>query len=191
MIHQPYSEMRLEDYILSSAANVQQCWGIAATSNGKSVRVRQNSKRQCDTAILSFPITQSKMSTSRFTSSQQRWSAVVSRNPDAVGSFVYAVKTTKIYCKPDCKARLARQANVNFYDSGPLAEEAGFRACKRCKPELIASQQEDPLLGKIRHAVYLVEDSASRGIKISLGELSSEVGLSKWHLQRVFTKRKF
>ncbi|OCT43993.1 hypothetical protein CLCR_00126 [Cladophialophora carrionii] len=129
-----------------------------------------------------------KRTTTVFSNPQQRWSAIVSRNPDAAGSFVYAVKTTGIYCRPDCKARLARRANVVFFDSGPLAQEAGYRACKRCKPELLASQQEDPLVGKIRHAVFLVEDHASRGQKISLGDLSHQVGLSKWHLLRVFRR---
>lgn len=128
------------------------------------------------------------MTTTAFSSPQDRWSAISSRNPDAVGVFVYAVKTTGIYCRPDCKARLARQANIVFFESGPQAEEAGYRACKRCKPDLLASEEEDPLLAKIRHAVELVEETASRGQKISLHELSAQVGLSKWHLQRVFKK---
>ena len=109
----------------------------------------------------------------------------MSRNSDAVGEFVYAVRTTGIYCRPDCKARLARQANVAFFDSGSLAEEAGYRACKRCKPNLLVSE-EDPLLVKIRRAVDLVKETASQGQKISLHQLSSQVGLSKWHLQRCF-----
>lgn len=128
------------------------------------------------------------MTTATFSSPQDRWSAISSRNPDAVGVFVYAVKTTGIYCRPDCKARLARQANIVFFESGPQAEDAGYRACKRCKPDLLASEEEDPLLAKIRHAVELVEETASRGQKISLQELSTQVGLSKWHLQRVFKK---
>ncbi len=128
------------------------------------------------------------MTTPPFSTAHARWSAVVSRNSDAVGAFVYAVKTTGIYCRPDCKARLARQANVIFFDSGPRAEEAGYRACRRCRPELLESQQEDRLLTQIRHAVNLVEDNASRGQKISLAELASQVGLSKWHLQRVFSR---
>ncbi|KIX92256.1 uncharacterized protein Z520_12002 [Fonsecaea multimorphosa CBS 102226] len=128
------------------------------------------------------------MSGPAFSSTKARWSAVVSRNPDAVGEFVYAVKTTGIYCRPDCKARLARRANIIFYDSGPLAEEAGYRACKRCKPNLLVSQEEDPLLAKIRHAVDLVKTTASQGQKISLQQLSCQVRLSKWHLQRVFKR---
>ncbi|OQV04400.1 Metal binding domain-containing protein [Cladophialophora immunda] len=129
-----------------------------------------------------------KMSAPAFSNTKARWSAVVSRNPDAVGEFVYAVKTTGIYCRPDCKARLARRANIVFYDSGPLAEEAGYRACKRCKPNLLVSQEEDPLLAKIRHAVDLVKTTASQGQKISLQQLSCQVRLSKWHLQRVFKR---
>ena len=136
------------------------------------------------------PKTPRMTTTTSFSTAEHRWSAVVSRNPDATHSFVYAVKTTRIYCRPDCKARLARRANVFFYNSGLLAEEAGYRACKRCKPELQAAREEDPLVAKIRHAVSLVEESALRGHKIALTELATQVGLSKWHLQRVFTKLK-
>ncbi|KAJ9611077.1 hypothetical protein H2200_004260 [Cladophialophora chaetospira] len=128
------------------------------------------------------------MTTPAFSTAQARWSAIVARNPEAREAFVYAVKTTGIYCRPDCKARLARQANIVFYDNGPQAEEAGYRPCKRCRPELLETQQEDPLYAKISHAVRLVEESASRGEKISLADLSSQVGLSKWHLQRVFSR---
>ncbi|OAP58769.1 hypothetical protein AYL99_06066 [Fonsecaea erecta] len=128
------------------------------------------------------------MSDQAFSSTKDRWSAVVSRNPDAVGVFVYAVKTTGIYCRPDCKARLARRANIVFYDSGPVAEEAGYLACKRCKPNLLVSQEDDPLLAKIRRAMDLIKATASQGQKISLQQLSCEVQLSKWHLQRVFKR---
>ncbi|OAG36086.1 hypothetical protein AYO21_09713 [Fonsecaea monophora] len=128
------------------------------------------------------------MSARGFSSTTARWSAVAFRNSEAVGEFVYAVKTTGIYCRPDCKARLARRANVAFYDNGPLAEEAGYRACRRCKPHLLVLQQEDPLQVKIRHAVDLVQTTASRGQKISLQQLSDQVRLSKWHLQRMFKR---
>src|SRR5687767_13437916 len=69
------------------------------------------------------------------TSSAARWRAIVNRDP-SVNSFVYAVRTTRIYCRPSCPARLARRANVEFYDSPAQAEKAGYRSCKRCKPEL-------------------------------------------------------
>jgi methylphosphotriester-DNA--protein-cysteine methyltransferase len=180
------SATRLNENFVAINVRNQQLFHIFATdSNIKSAQPRRISKWGPQPSTTSV---RKKMTTRIFSTPQERWSAIVSRNPDAAAAFVYAVKTTGIYCRPDCKARLARRANILFFDSGPLAEEAGYRACKRCKPELLASQQEDPLFGKIRHAVYLVEDHASRGQKISLGSLSQQVGLSKWHLLRVFRR---
>src|SRR5687768_8774749 len=63
-----------------------------------------------------------------------RWQAVARRDTNADGRFVYAVKTTGVYCRPSCAARLARRENVEFYATPADAERAGFRACKRCKP---------------------------------------------------------
>ncbi|KAK5025170.1 hypothetical protein LTS07_008021 [Exophiala sideris] len=128
------------------------------------------------------------MSSHPFSTPEARWTAVRTRDSNAVGSFIYAVRTTGVYCRPDCKARLARRANVVFYENIPQAEEAGFRACKRCKPNAPPDHDREPVLAKIREAVDLVREGASRGDKVTLKELSSRVGLSKWHLQRVFTK---
>jgi AraC family transcriptional regulator of adaptative response/methylated-DNA-[protein]-cysteine methyltransferase len=62
-----------------------------------------------------------------------RWQAVLARDPSADGRFVYAVRTTGIYCRPSCAAR-PKPANVGFYADAAAAEAAGFRACKRCRP---------------------------------------------------------
>jgi uncharacterized protein len=63
-----------------------------------------------------------------------RWSAVVNRDPRADGKFVYAVRTSGVYCRPTCPSRRANPGNVAFYDTCQEAERAGFRACKRCRP---------------------------------------------------------
>jgi AraC family transcriptional regulator of adaptative response/methylated-DNA-[protein]-cysteine methyltransferase len=68
-------------------------------------------------------------------SDDERWEAVRRRDPAANGAFVYAVRTTGVYCRPSCAARLPRRENVSFHASGPAAGEAGFRPCKRCRPE--------------------------------------------------------
>ncbi|POR34027.1 Bifunctional transcriptional activator/DNA repair enzyme Ada, partial [Tolypocladium paradoxum] len=68
-----------------------------------------------------------------FADDDSRWQAVRARDVVADGFFVYAVRTTKVYCRPICKARLARRANVRFYATGGEAAAAGFRACKRCR----------------------------------------------------------
>ena len=68
------------------------------------------------------------------TESDPRWAAVVARNCEADGSFYYSVKTTGVYCRPSCAARLPRPENVRFYATCEDAERAGFRPCKRCRP---------------------------------------------------------
>ena len=69
-----------------------------------------------------------------FASDDARWEAVRRRDPVALGAFVYSVRTTGVYCRPSCPARLPRRENVRFHATGAEAEQAGFRPCKRCRP---------------------------------------------------------
>src|SRR5580704_7372652 len=64
-----------------------------------------------------------------------RWAAVVARDPSADGKFFYSVRTTGVYCRPSCASRRARPENVAFHATRAAAERAGFRPCKRCKPD--------------------------------------------------------
>ncbi len=66
-----------------------------------------------------------------------RWAAVVQRDSAAAGQFFLAVKTTGIYCRPGCPARTPKRENAVFFESRAAALDAGFRACKRCKPDQI------------------------------------------------------
>jgi AraC family transcriptional regulator of adaptative response/methylated-DNA-[protein]-cysteine methyltransferase len=72
------------------------------------------------------------------TTNDPRWAAVVARDPDADGKFFYSVRTTAVYCRPSCAARVARPENVAFYLTTADAERAGFRPCKRCKPDQVS-----------------------------------------------------
>ena len=65
---------------------------------------------------------------------QERWEAVIHRDKNAADAFFYSVGTTGVYCRPSCPARIARRENVAFHPTPKDAERAGFRACKRCKP---------------------------------------------------------
>lgn len=144
---------------------------------------------------------------SPFGDEAQRWEAVQARDSAADGLFVYAVKTTKIYCRPICKARLARRANVSFYETGLEAQNAGFRACKRCKPELAGCMPEELAVRKIRAfveeqrrgkilaatttAVPVADDRRSGNstdTRLSLSQMARQTGLSKWHFHRVFKR---
>src|SRR4030088_857238 len=68
--------------------------------------------------------------------SDPRWALVRARDLRADGAFFYSVRTTGVYCRPSCAARPARPENVAFHADAAAAERAGFRACKRCKPDL-------------------------------------------------------
>ncbi|KAL2675488.1 hypothetical protein Neosp_011674 [[Neocosmospora] mangrovei] len=126
---------------------------------------------------------------SLFEDDESRWQAVVSRNANADGFFVYAVRTTKIFCRPICKARLARRANVSFFETGVDAQEAGFRACKRCKPEVAGLMPEEAAVRKIRDFVQQrAENKDDTEARLSLSQMAKQTGLSKWHFHRVFKK---
>lgn len=132
---------------------------------------------------------------SLFQDDEARWQAIRTRNTNADGFFVYGVRSTKIYCRPACKARLARRANVSFYDDALGAQAAGFRACKRCKPEVLGFMPEEKAVRRIREFVSAANGppaggggGAVGGERMSLAKMAKEVGLSKWHFHRVFKK---
>src|SRR5229473_6729979 len=77
-----------------------------------------------------------------------RWTAVAARDAAADGRFVFAVKTTGIYCRPSCRSRQPRRENVVYYRAPESAEAAGYRACKRCRPK--DTRASDPALQKVR-----------------------------------------
>lgn len=103
------------------------------------------------------------------------------RDRSADGAFVYAVATTGVYCRPSCASRLPRPENVRFYDSADEAERAGFRACKRCKPEDANAAQQTP--ARVAELCRLIEESATAP---RLEQLASHVGLSAFHTHRLF-----
>ena len=112
------------------------------------------------------------------TESDPRWAAVVARDPQA--TFFYSVKTTGVYCRPSCAARLARPENVQFHCTCKDAEKAGFRPCKRCKPDQASPVEHSE---KISSACRLIENSETPP---SLKLLAQHVGLSTYHFHRVF-----
>jgi AraC family transcriptional regulator, regulatory protein of adaptative response / methylated-DNA-[protein]-cysteine methyltransferase len=107
------------------------------------------------------------------------WQAVMANDARFDGAFVIGVKTTGIYCRPSCSARLPKRENVAFYASPAAAENGGFRACKRCCPDEVNAI--DPQVQRILRACELIDGDALR-----LDELASAVGLSSYHLQRSF-----
>ena len=112
-----------------------------------------------------------------------RWDMLVSRHK-ADGAFVYGVVTTGIYCRPGCPSKLPRQKNVRFFDTPIAAENAGFRPCKRCRPQ--ENSQTDPHAEAIIRACQLIENAEESP---TLAELASAVALSPAHFHRLFKAR--
>jgi AraC family transcriptional regulator of adaptative response/methylated-DNA-[protein]-cysteine methyltransferase len=110
-----------------------------------------------------------------------RWQAVVARDPKADGKFFYSVKTTGVYCRPSCAARAARPENVQFHLTAADAERAGFRPCKRCKPDQPRLAEQRAL--QVAELCRLIESAEEAP---SLEELAHHAGLSAYHLHRVF-----
>jgi AraC family transcriptional regulator of adaptative response/methylated-DNA-[protein]-cysteine methyltransferase len=110
-----------------------------------------------------------------------RWQAVQNRDRAADGRFVYAVKTTGIYCRPSCGARPARRENVSFFADGAAAERAGFRPCKRCRPnEAALGDKQAATMAKICHVIEQADEMPS------LDALAKVAGLSRFHFHRLF-----
>ena len=121
----------------------------------------------------------------RFADDHSRWSAVVARDSAGDGAFVYGVKSTMIFCRPICKARLARRANVVFYDTVAEAATAGFRPCKRCQPLL---ESFNPEGDKIKKVCTLLETLPATSPLPGLERLAKEAGLTKHHFHRLFKR---
>ncbi|MCP4327547.1 MAG: bifunctional DNA-binding transcriptional regulator/O6-methylguanine-DNA methyltransferase Ada [Alphaproteobacteria bacterium] len=111
------------------------------------------------------------------------WQAVRDNDARLDGQFIVAVKTTGIYCRPSCRARLPKRENVAFYPNVESARKAGFRACRRCHPDDSAG---DPQVALVRKVVAIL-DQADAEIP-TLAALAAEVGASPSHLQRVFSR---
>jgi AraC family transcriptional regulator of adaptative response/methylated-DNA-[protein]-cysteine methyltransferase len=111
-----------------------------------------------------------------------RWRAVLSRDRAQDGAFVYAVRSTGIYCRPSCPSRRPRRDRVRFFVLPEAAEQAGFRACLRCRPRLVAAA--DPALQRLRSVCRYIEENLEE--TITLEKLAASAGLSPHHLQRTF-----
>lgn len=124
-----------------------------------------------------------------FATEAARWRAVSARDPQANGQFVYSVKSTNIYCRPTCPARLCRRANIGFYKTAAEAEAAGFRACKRCKPQ--EEIQVDPQEQAVAKACTLIENAIKEDNPKSfrLQDLAKHVGLTPRYFHKIFKDR--
>jgi len=115
------------------------------------------------------------------TADDSRWQAVETRDSRADGEFVFAVKTTGIFCRPSCSARHPLRKNVLFFAGADAAMQAGFRPCKRCQPDKLAPEQQRA--ERITRACRIIEESAE---PLTLAALSARVAMSPFHFHRLF-----
>ena len=116
-----------------------------------------------------------------FATEAERWDAVKRRDPAADGAFFYSVRTTGVYCRPSCAARLANRENVRFHLTCAEAERAGFRPCKRCRPnEASLGQRNAAAIAAVCRLIERAEEMPS------VDALAKRAGMSRFHFHRMF-----
>jgi AraC family transcriptional regulator of adaptative response/methylated-DNA-[protein]-cysteine methyltransferase len=112
----------------------------------------------------------------------EMWNAVLARDASRDGSFVFAVRSTGIYCRPSCPARRPKREQVKFFSLPEAAEQAGFRACKRCRPRRALGS--DPRIELVRQICHIIDEHDEE--PVTLERLSSATRVNQHHLQRAF-----
>ncbi|SDJ79017.1 bifunctional transcriptional activator/DNA repair enzyme AdaA [Sediminibacillus albus] len=119
-------------------------------------------------------------------SKETMWQATISCDSAYDGMFFYAVRTTGIFCRPSCKSKVPNCENVSFFPNATEAHDAGYRPCKRCRPDLNIKTY-DPLESLVEDTKRLIKNNYVQNMP--LHELASRVGVSRFHLNRIFKER--
>jgi AraC family transcriptional regulator of adaptative response/methylated-DNA-[protein]-cysteine methyltransferase len=118
---------------------------------------------------------------SAYVTDDERWQALQARDARADAVFVYAVRTTGVYCRPSASARLPKRENVEFFDSPEAAEAAGYRASRRARGDQTSAAAERAAL--VAQACRLIEEAETTP---NLDDLAAHAGMSSFHFHRVF-----
>ncbi|HSU60423.1 MAG TPA: bifunctional DNA-binding transcriptional regulator/O6-methylguanine-DNA methyltransferase Ada [Bryobacteraceae bacterium] len=130
---------------------------------------------------MSLAATQIQRTSPLFLTDEDRWAAVMRRDRNADGMFYYSVRTTGVYCRASCAARLAHRENVQFHLTCEAAEQAGFRPCKRCRPNAASlTQERTAAVTKACRTMETAEEAPD------LDRLAEAAGMSRFHFHRVF-----
>ncbi|HEY1348332.1 MAG TPA: bifunctional DNA-binding transcriptional regulator/O6-methylguanine-DNA methyltransferase Ada [Ktedonobacteraceae bacterium] len=111
------------------------------------------------------------------------WQAVMEHDSQANGTFVYGVRSTRIYCKPSCPSRRPQRRQVVFFTEPAAAEQAGFRACLRCQPRI---ETPDTRVALARQACRYIEQHLDEPLRLE--QLGAQLGLSKTYVQKLFKR---
>ncbi|WP_282141080.1 bifunctional transcriptional activator/DNA repair enzyme AdaA [Cytobacillus oceanisediminis] len=111
---------------------------------------------------------------------EEMWEKIIACDRKYDGLFYTAVKTTKIYCRPSCRSRKPKKINVEFYAEKNVAEEAGYRPCKRCQPEV----EQSPHITLIRDIITFLVNHYKQNL--ALKDIADQIGLSPFYLERLF-----
>jgi AraC family transcriptional regulator, regulatory protein of adaptative response / methylated-DNA-[protein]-cysteine methyltransferase len=131
--------------------------------------------------LEAMPVTQAITAGSADSSDDRYWDAVIARDSKRDGEFFFAVSTTGVYCRPSCAARRPRRENVQFFRTPDAAEQAGYRACLRCRPRAFTGNAESDGIKAICRFIEQHLDEL-----ITLGRLAKEFHQSPFRLQRRF-----
>lgn len=133
------------------------------------------------TGPMTTKISPNALPARRFASDEERLAAFRARNPAADGHFIVAVKTTGIYCRPTCPARPPKRENIRFFNDIDAARGAGFRACKRCRPDGLSLKARVEAV--IRRAEALADESDET---LKVADLAYAMKMSEAQLLRLF-----
>ena len=117
------------------------------------------------------------------------WKALAAHDARFDGRFFVGVTSTRIYCRPVCRVRTPRRENCRFYPNAALAEQAGFRPCLRCRPELapgLSLMDSSQVLAQ--HAARMIDHAVRVGAAVRMPELAARLGVTERHLRRVFAQ---
>src|SRR5271168_1454434 len=131
-------------------------------------------------AILNLSETEISETAMAESSQNRRWEAVEARDASQDGSFVFAVSSTGVYCRPSCPSRHPQRENVAFFRSPDEAEKAGYRACLRCRPKSAGHGVAEEARAICRYIEQHLDEP------LTLARLGTEFRQSPFHLQRTF-----
>ena len=118
----------------------------------------------------------------------ERWLAIKSRARDANSNFLYGVTTTRIYCRPTCLGRVARRANIVYFNDILMAQSSGYRACKRCKPDEKNWSRDSSALETVQLGQTLITQTTLLNKDWTVEDIATQLGVSSPHFHRLFKR---